>query len=553
MARTSVLLVEDFTPDARLIEELLKDADGGADYQLSHVRSLGAAEAALKAENFDCVLLDLGLPDSNGVENVERIAKLGQDLAIVVMTGLDDERAALEALQRGAQEYLVKGKADGNQLVRVMRHAVERSRLVAELNQLRERDYFHATHDLLTGLPNRQLLNDRVQQAISYGERHGSRFALCFLDLDGFKAVNDLHGHAAGDALLKKVSDLVRNSVRDGDTAARVGGDEFVLLLSPIRGRDETDPIVNRLVAGVGSLASVAGKAVDIGASAGIAFFPDDGRSQEELSNVADRRMYQTKRERKANRLLQNQQPAKRVEDVLSWELEFRPIVQLPENSCWGLEAQARLAPSGKAQAGRVSGLELMSRALPEFANWRATGGPQRLAVNVSSSELMRPGYTQRVLRLLSENEVSPQQLQLELPEEDCDADPDLLINLSTLRAQGVSVVVDHFGRDDASMSRVSRFPIDGLKLDPGLVHGLRDDSRRGRAIVQSVLRFAEALEISVTLDGIDTEADLQAALNEKSRYVQGAHVGAALNTARVAELYCSPLPSASSDSPLRH
>lgn len=549
MTQNPVLLVEDFAPDARLIVEMLRDAEGGDEYDLTHVRTMAAAEAALSGQRFSCVLLDLGLPDSTGVENVERLVAARKDVAIVVMTGLDDERAALEALQRGAQEYLVKGRCEGPQLVRVMRHAIERNRLVAELEALRQRDYFHATHDMLTGLPNRQLLDDRVRQAISHSERHQAQFALCYLDLDGFKAVNDTHGHATGDDLLKRISDLIRKSIREGDTAARVGGDEFVMLLSPIGSEREIDAIVGRVVDGVERISQVDGRPVDVGASVGIARYPLNGKTYEELSNLADRHMYSTKRERKAARARAEMAPPEpRAPE--HWSVRFLPWVEAEHGEFFGLELQL-----DGVEANAVVPMEqLLPQAMSAYkaacAGDRAL--PQRLAINVRGEDLIGPGFTQLVLRVLREAQLNPDVLQLEIPEDECTADADLLVNLSLLRSHGVRIVVDHFGRDDASMARVSRFPVDGLKLDPSLLQGLREHSPSGRAMIESVIRFAQALELEVTVDGVANETDLRTATSLGGQFLQGELMGASLVADQAAALFqaCKPAPGFAAGKP---
>lgn len=543
MTQTPILLVEDFAPDARLIVEMLRDAEGGDEYDLTHVRTMAAAEAALVGQKFSCVLLDLGLPDSTGVENVERLVAARKDVAIVVMTGLDDERAALEALQRGAQEYLVKGRCEGPQLVRVMRHAIERNRLVAELEALRQRDYFHATHDMLTGLPNRQLLDDRVRQAISHSERHQAQFALCYLDLDGFKAVNDTHGHAIGDDLLKRISDLIRKSIRESDTAARVGGDEFVLLLSPIRDEREIEAIVGRVVDGVERISQIDGKSVDVGASVGVARYPLNGKTYEELSNLADRHMYSTKRERKAARARADAQRPTPTQ-VQNWDVRFLPWADARQGAFFGLELEL-----GGVETSAVVPMEqVLPRAVSAFK--AATEGldgaaPQRLAINVRGTDLTGTGFTQLVLRTLREAKLAPDTLQLEIPEDECTADADLLVNLSLLRSHGVRIVVDHFGRDDASMARVSRFPVDGLKLDPSLLQGLREHSPSGRAMIESVIRFAQALELEVTVDGVANESDLRTAAALHCQFLQGELIGTTLVADEVAALFqrCEPIP----------
>lgn len=293
-ATLRLLAVEDSAGDAHLLEAYLEAA--GAGQGLVHVRTLAAAEIALAREEFDVVLLDLGLPDGDGIEIVKRIRAAAARTAVVVLTGRDDDSVALQALSSGAQEYLVKGDYDGATLLRTIRHAIQRHRLMMELADQREREYFRASHDALTGLPNRQLFLDRAATALSQVQRGGENFALCFIDLDGFKPVNDGHGHLVGDILLRQIADTLRASLRNGDTVARLGGDEFLLLLTPIAGARQAELIVQRLLGRIAAIRHAEGHEVNIGASAGIAVHPLHGDTVEVLMARADEAMYRAKR-----------------------------------------------------------------------------------------------------------------------------------------------------------------------------------------------------------------------------------------------------------------
>ena len=303
-ASLRVLVVEDSVADARLLREALKDA--GAQIELNFVSTLAEAEQSVRGGPYDCVLLDLGLPDANGVDNVQRIRAANRGQTVVIMTGLDSEEAALGTLQRGAQDYLVKGRYDGAFIVRVIRRAMERNRVLNEVDQLREYQYYVATHDALTGLPNRQLFEDRAQSALAQAQREGFTFAIGYVDLDGFKPVNDTHGHAVGDALLRAVGQALSESVRATDTVARVGGDEFLLLLTPLKGHaeDEAEATARRLREKIRALRTIEGREISVSASIGLAFYPQQGRTLETLLICADQAMYAAKRHARSERAM---------------------------------------------------------------------------------------------------------------------------------------------------------------------------------------------------------------------------------------------------------
>jgi len=228
-----LLLVEDSPMDARLLRESLRDALERGELALQAVRSIGEAIEELGRNRYACVLLDLGLPDGQGLANVEKLRELDRSMTVVVLTGLDCESSAIRALQLGAQEYVVKGQYDGDSLLKVIRHATERNRQLHELEAQREQQVEQASNDPVTGLANRQRFEDKTRQLLAAAQ-DARRFAVCFLDLDRFKAVNDRHGHAIGDALLARIAQILRESVRESDTIARLGGDEFAILLPSI-------------------------------------------------------------------------------------------------------------------------------------------------------------------------------------------------------------------------------------------------------------------------------------------------------------------------------
>jgi diguanylate cyclase (GGDEF)-like protein len=283
----NIMLLEDNQGDARLIQELLRDVNGGC-YQLSHVQRLSEGKERLRQEKTDVVLLDLGLPDCSGLDSLTRLNGLVDSVPVIVLTGLDDEAVAVAAVQAGAQDYLVKGQVDGNLLWRSMRYAIERKQLEQKLAYI-------ATHDSLTGLPNRVLLNDRLSLAITQIERKDRRLAVMMLDLDGFKNVNDTFGHGEGDELLKACAERLTSVLRKGDTVARLGGDEFIVLLSDISSIHEAAVIAARILGLFRESFVLDRRVIDITTSIGIAVYPEHGADIETLMKNADTAMYLVK------------------------------------------------------------------------------------------------------------------------------------------------------------------------------------------------------------------------------------------------------------------
>jgi diguanylate cyclase (GGDEF)-like protein len=289
-----VLLVEDDPGDRRLVEEMLHDTDEGA--VLTSCARLEDALDPVSRGLADLVLLDLSLPDSFGVDGVRRLRAAAPEIPVVVLSGLDDKQVALEAVQAGAQDYLTKDNVDGETLTKAMRYAVERQRSERRLVRL-------ALSDPLTGLPNRILFADRLEQALARAARSVSRsrraprMLLMFIDLDGFKAVNDTLGHLAGDEVLVEVARRLNDEVRDSDTVARLGGDEFTVLCEGVQG-DEGGVALARRIANVLShpYETEAGEA-RLSAAIGIAVASPMREDGAALLRRADAAMYEAKRE----------------------------------------------------------------------------------------------------------------------------------------------------------------------------------------------------------------------------------------------------------------
>jgi diguanylate cyclase len=278
-----VLIVEQSTGYAALLDALLEDVAPAA-FRVETVRSAEEAVDRLLADGMplgatrsradatvDCVLLD-------GLETLERVRPAALDRPIVVLCAEDDDGVALAAVRGGAQDYLVKQPLDPRALARALRLAVERKRLETALAH-------QALHDPLTRLPNRALLCDRLRLALSRLRRTQTCLAVLFLDLDGFKAINDALGHAAGDQFLVEVADRLRGVLRGGDTAARLGGDEFIVLCEDVAGMEEARAIAARVV-----------DEVPGGVSVGVALAVDGTEQPDGVVRAADAAMYVAKR-----------------------------------------------------------------------------------------------------------------------------------------------------------------------------------------------------------------------------------------------------------------
>jgi diguanylate cyclase (GGDEF)-like protein len=290
-ATAQLLLVEDNRSQALMMQKMLED--GGVEYEVVHVGTLAAAKEHLATSRVSCILLDLTLPDADRLEGLTEIRNVAPEAPVVVVTADNDAGRGIKAVQSGAQDYLMKGQMDSAQLSRAIRFAIERAHSEQQLAH-------RALHDALTGLPNRVLFLDRLTYALAQTDRQESSAGVFFLDLDGFKGVNDRLGHLAGDELLRSIAGRLLAWVRPGDTVSRFGGDEFTVLVREVGGAEEALAIAQRLTEAVRAPVAVAGEEVSLTPSIGIAL----GRSSdrlEDLLDLADRAMYVAKRHPESN------------------------------------------------------------------------------------------------------------------------------------------------------------------------------------------------------------------------------------------------------------
>ncbi|MDM4771001.1 diguanylate cyclase [Solimonas sp. SE-A11] len=550
IAPFSILAVEDSPADARLLKESLREAIDRGELVLKTVRSIGDAEEELRRNPHDCALLDLGLPDGQGLANVERLRSLAPQLAVIVLTGLDCESSAIRALQLGAQEYVVKGQYEGERLLKVVRHALERSRQVRELEERSARQFEQASHDPVTGLINRKLFEERARQHLATAQ--AKRFAICFLDLDRFKAVNDRHGHAVGDALLLRIAQILRESVRDSDTLARIGGDEFAILLSSIGELARAREVAERIVERIRGIESIEGRAVSVGCSVGIALYPEHGETLEELLHHSDAAMYRAKGSGggvlslpdefgAADAELSGQFGADAAKAVAEggFEIHFQPWLHYGTGDVAGIEALLRWRrPEGLLlpaeflpmleRGGRMPelGLELARLAARDWRGWRDAGlAPGLLALNLSGAELQAPQQAERLVAVLAEEGIRPDQVQLEVDAAVMGtSDGRLAVPAERFREAGFAMVLEGFLPGNGDLHALASPAIAGVKLDRRL---LRAAAREGRnstphRFLLGLLAAASALQLQVFLTGIESGEELEGFAGLDFRYVQG-------------------------------
>lgn len=423
----------------------------------------------------------------------------------------------------------------------------------------------HATLDSLTGLPNRSLLQDRLEQAMVQAGRAGTMTAVLYVDVDHFKRVNDSAGHLAGDRVIRAVAERIAGAVRGGDTVARMGGDEFVVVLADVKHEADAMRVAQKLRAAVAAPLHVEQHEYFLSASVGIAMTPKDGADAETLMRNADTALYRAKEEGRdcawfftadlndrALRFIAMDAELRRALAARAFELHYQPIVRLRDGAWVGAEALLRLrradgtmvSPAHFIPVAEDSGLILqigrwvIDSAVRQAAAWQPKqGAPFVVAINLSARQFRDPGLVELVRDTISGAGISPLAIKLEITESTVMHNADEASEiLRDLRALGVHLSIDDFGTGYSSLAYLKRFPISTLKLDRSFVSGLPDDAN-DMAISHGVVNLAHGLKLDVVAEGIETFAQAETLDRLNCEYAQGFLFSPPVAVARFDEL----------------
>jgi len=696
-----ILLIEDNNGDAELIQRMLATFEGNCSLKRSDQLSTGLK--LLEDETFDVVLLDLGLPDSCGIDTLQKIQQKKQAMPVIVLTGLSDEKLSAEAISSGAQDYLVKGKIDSEVLYRTIRYSIKRKQAEETIRKAKElsdalnslgnviystldieiimkkvvveaaqaigadgssiglfqgdsivitymynmpRDFsgqhlspdeakdihyaasvrdavvfnsatpddrinvyfwdhfgirsmlaapliirdkvigvicFYcfssafsfteiyvdfvrklskaisvalenvglyedrrrmeekishlAHHDELTGLPNRRLFASLLTLELAQSRRYKQKMAIFFLDLDQFKDINDTLGHAAGDELLKDVADRLKSTIRESDTVARIGGDEFNIMLPNIGHVEDIADIARKIVECFQKPFMIAGHELHMTTSIGISIYPDDGAGIDALLRNADIAMYHAKKEGRNTYQFYN--PEINVRSVERIRLDnwlrnsikrgelsvyYQPQVDIKTGKIVCAEALVRWRHPGMGlldaaqfiplaeETGFVTVIDewVLQTVCAQARSWQDAGLTTGcLTVNMSARLLQSTELVDKVSRILGETEVLPDFIHLEITESMAMKNIGrTAARLKELSDMGIRIYIDDFGIGYSSLNYLKRLPIDCLKIDKSFIQDIAIDSD-DRAIISAVTAMAHKMKIKVIAEGVETEEQL--------------------------------------------
>jgi diguanylate cyclase (GGDEF)-like protein len=538
-----VLLIEDNPGDARLIREMIAE-DPRAPFALHYADRLASGLEHLAGGETALVILDLTLPDSHGLDTFAKVYAHAPAVPIIVLTGNDDDSLALSAVKGGAQDYLVKSRLDRELLLRSMHYSIERKRYQVQLEH-------QANYDALTGLPNRNLLHDRLRQAV-HSQRGARNIAVVFMDLDHFKFVNDSLGHSTGDKLLKAMGERLRSVLREADTVGRVGGDEFVLILNDQSNEEVIFRAMQRITAKVAEPITIEGKELYVTASAGISVYPQDGGDVDTLLKNADAAMYRAKEHGRSNFQFYTSEMNERATDRLALEHALRRALEKKDfmlhyqqkvdlrtgqiigaealvrwlHAEWGLVRPARFIPIAEETGLIVQlGEWVIHEACRQTRAWRDAGfDPGVVSVNLSARQFRAEGLVRTVSRILEETGLEPTSLEIELTESMVMHNVDAAIaTLQGLKSLGVALSVDDFGTGYSSLSYLKHLPIDALKIDRSFVRDIGAGSQAEDGVLAAaIISLGHALKLKVIAEGVETDAQVRFLKRHGCDQVQG-------------------------------
>ena len=539
-----IVAVEDSEVDYLLIEHLLTGSHAKLPVKIERVESVAALHIRLHQKFPDVLLLDLSLPGDYGTEKVQDISERYPSLPIIVLTGIDDIETSREALEKGAQEYLCKEEITASLLTRAITYAVDRKHTeavlqqalitsAAEQNRLKEL----SSRDGLTGLANRDYIFQATVEAVNSSKRDETDVAIVNIDLNRFKEINDIYGHDVGDEILIQVSKRLLGSVREKDIVARMGGDEFVILVAGISDKNDILPLLFRIKQKSKDPILLEHQSLVISLSVGIAFY-SESESIQRMFKQADIAMYASKRGSsesayffsdatnasyqrysnlsacaeealKKDEFTSRFQPVLAIADQTSTEVLLATYWHSPE---YGVITSKEFAPIFNSQQLYLSLINIQLKDIAEFCKRCAEESVPlgRVHLHLHYRQVLTSGYADQFLANLKEQGIQPELLSVSFTQTlPVDALSIAITNLTKLRDAGINIVLSSYGVGLSSVESLLKLPITAIRLHPSLSYQL-EKNQQNRLAIESILLLAHKLGIETICQDVNSVKDAE-------------------------------------------
>lgn len=496
-------------------------------YDLTWCNQLDVALPKILSQEYDVVLLDYYWGDQNARDLLNAARVQACQTPIVVMTDEMETEVDREAIRAGASDYMIKGQIDSQLLERTLRYAIERKQTELHLARL-------AHYDPLTDIPNRILFRDRLEHAIRLAERDKTLFSLMFIDLNGFKQVNDTFGHDAGDALIRICAERLSECMRRSDSVARMGGDEFTLLLQNTESNTDMAHIAQKVIDSLSVPAQINGYEVVVGCSIGIAMYPQAGQDADTLLKNADMAMYKAKQEdgssfcfftdamnRDVRRQLRLESDLRKALNKEQFFLQYQPRIDVGTGRIIALEALLRWnhPESGVLDAKEFVAIAEDTGLITAIGYWvirQACIDLKKIhsvfdeelvmSINLSVRQFKDDHLVQVIAEIFADTGIEPGDIEFELTETTFMENIDLVsLCMRPLAFFGINFTLDNFGTGSSSFLHLQRLPITAVKIDSRFMAELQR-SRSDRRLVSAMINLAQNLGKAVIAEGVENE-----------------------------------------------
>ena len=523
-----ILFIEDSEDDTELTVRALRQAGFEPDYR--RVDTPAALQAALDAGPWDLFITDYTMPELNGLEALRIVRQWESDTPFIIVSGSIGEHIAVEAMRSGAHDYIMKSHPA--RLIPAIRREIKEAELRREHREAEQRIRFLAYYDPLTELPNRTRFLAELEDCVANGEQNGEPAALLCFDLSHFREINDTLGHGNGDLLLREAASRLVQVMRPSDTAARLGGDDFALVLYPADAQ-HANRIAEQLHARMLEPFEVAGLPLEVGAKIGMALYPQHGRSARELLQHADVALslamrgthglavYDPRSDPSNPGRLRLMSDLRAALQTRQLQAHFQPKICMQSRRLTGVEALVRwthpergaIPPDEFVPLAETTGmigpltLHMLETCMEQAYRWHQRGMRVPIAINLSVKDLLDESLTKKVEALLNGRTLTPDLLEFEITETVLMENPERALDiLAALNALGIKLAIDDFGTGYSSLAYIKKLPVNAVKIDKSFVVDMTQN-KDAALIVRTIIDLAHNLGMRVVAEGVETQA----------------------------------------------